>query len=110
VPEQLGITLSGALEQSEELKKAYDADPEIREVLDLAMKIEGLARNVGTHAAAVVIADQPLEEYVPLGRVSGKTEVITQWAMADVEAAGLLKMDFLGLRNLTILSKAVNLI
>ena len=73
------------------------------------MKIEGLARNVGTHAAAVVIADKPLVEYVPLGRVQGKDEVITQWAMGDVEAAGLLKMDFLGLRNLTILAKAVEL-
>ena len=74
------------------------------------MKIEGLARNVGTHAAAVVIADQPLTEYVPLCRVTGKDDVITQWSMNDVEAAGLLKMDFLGLRNLTILRKAVDLI
>jgi len=110
VPEQLGIELSEALEKSEDLKKAYDSDGEVRELLDLAMKIEGLARNVGTHAAAVVIADRPLNEYVPLQRVKNKEEVITQWAMGDVEAAGLLKMDFLGLRNLTILSKAVDLI
>lgn len=110
VPDQLGITLQGALEKSDDLKKTYDGDGEIRELLDLAMKIEGLARNVGTHAAAVVIADQPLTEYVPLTRVSGKTDIITQWSMNDVEAAGLLKMDFLGLRNLTILSKAVELI
>lgn len=110
VPDQLGIKLKDALKDSEELKKAYDSDGEIREVIDLAMKIEGLARNVGTHAAAVVIADSPLEEYLPLGRVTGKTEVITQWAMKDVETAGLLKMDFLGLRNLTILSKAIELI
>ena len=74
------------------------------------MKIEGLARNVGTHAAAVVIADRPLTDYVPLCRVSGKEDVITQWSMNDVEAAGLLKMDFLGLRNLTILRIAVDLI
>jgi DNA polymerase-3 subunit alpha len=110
VPESLGISLDEALEQSEDLKKNYDGDAEIRELLDLARKIEGLARNVGTHAAAVVIADQPLVEYVPLQRVTGKEEVITQWAMGDVEAAGLLKMDFLGLRNLTILSKTVDLI
>jgi DNA polymerase-3 subunit alpha len=110
VPETLGIELKEALEQSEDLKKTYDGDPEIRELLDLAMKIEGLARNVGTHAAAVVIADRPLTEYVPLQRVTGKEEIITQWAMGDVERAGLLKMDFLGLRNLTILSKAVDLI
>jgi len=110
VPEELNIKLSAALEKSEELKLTYDSDGEIREMYDLAMKIEGLARNVGTHAAAVVIADKPLTEYVPLGRVSGKTDIITQWSMNDVEDAGLLKMDFLGLRNLTILSKAVDLI
>jgi len=110
VPEELHITLDKALQDSADLKKAYDSDSQIRELLDLARKIEGLARNVGTHAAAVVIADRPLVEYVPLGRVQGKDEVITQWAMGDVEAAGLLKMDFLGLRNLTILSKAVDLI
>jgi len=110
VPEELGITLHKALEKSDELRKLYDSDGEIRELLDLAIKIEGLARNVGTHAAAVVIADRPLTEYVPLGRVSGKNDIITQWSMGDVEAAGLLKMDFLGLRNLTILAKAVDLI
>jgi DNA polymerase-3 subunit alpha len=110
VPEELHITLPKALAQSRDLKKAFDSDAEVRELLNLAMKIEGLARNVGTHAAAVVIADRPLVEYVPLGRVQGKEEIITQWAMGDVEAAGLLKMDFLGLRNLTILAKAVDLI
>ncbi|HEY2416197.1 MAG TPA: DNA polymerase III subunit alpha [Pirellulaceae bacterium] len=110
VPEQLGISLDEALETGEELKRVYDTDPEAHEVLDLARKIEGLARNVGTHAAAVVIADKPLTEYVPLCRVKDKADIITQWAMADVEAAGLLKMDFLGLRNLTILTKAVDLI
>ena len=110
VPDQLGIELADALKQSDELKKTYDSDGEIRELIDLAMKIEGLARNVGTHAAAVVIAERPVEQYVPLQYVKGKTEVITQWAMGDVERAGLLKMDFLGLRNLTILAKAVELV
>ncbi|MCA9230489.1 MAG: DNA polymerase III subunit alpha [Planctomycetales bacterium] len=110
VPDQLGISLEAALEQSDELKKTYDADPEIRELLDLAQKIEGLARNVGTHAAAVVIAEKPLDQYVPLQHVKGKTEVITQWAMGDVERAGLLKMDFLGLRNLTILARSIELV
>lgn len=110
VPDVLNIKLSKALETSEELRKTYEQDGEIRELLDLAQKIEGLARNVGTHAAAVVIGDKPLDNYVPLGKVSGKTDIITQWSMNDVEAAGLLKMDFLGLRNLTILSKAVGLI
>jgi DNA polymerase III subunit alpha len=110
VPEHLGITLNKALELSADLKNTYDTDGEIRELVDLARKIEGLARNVGTHAAAVVIADRPLTDYVPLCRVTGKDDVITQWSMNDVEAAGLLKMDFLGLRNLTILRKAVDLI
>ena len=81
-------------------KRVYEGDPEIAEMMDFARKLEGLARNVGTHAAAVVIGDGPLTEYVPLGRVAGKDDVITQWSMNDVEAAGLLKMDFLGLRNL----------
>ena len=110
VPEQMKITIEKALQISEDLKKVYDSDPEVRELLDLARQVEGLARNVGTHAAAVVIADRPLIEYLPLQRGTGKEEIITQWAMADVERAGLLKMDFLGLRNLTILSKTVDLI
>lgn len=110
VPEELGIELAEALEKSPDLRAARDSNPQTRELLNLAMKIEGLARNVGTHAAAVVIADRPLIEYVPLCRVKDKEETITQWSMGDVERAGLLKMDFLGLRNLTILSKAVTLI
>ena len=110
IPDQLGIKLAKALEVSDELKKVYQNDPEAREMIDFALKLEGLARNVGTHAAAVVIADRPLTEYVPLGRVSGKDDVITQWSMKDVEDAGLLKMDFLGLRNLTILSRVVEII
>jgi DNA polymerase-3 subunit alpha len=110
IPEDLGIEISEALEKSDDLRKLYETDGTVREMIDLAMKIEGLARNIGTHAAAVVIADEPLTEYVPLARVSGKNDVITQWSMNDVEAAGLLKMDFLGLRNLTILQKAVDII
>ena len=110
VPDVLNIKIDEALEESADLKKAYDTDSEVREVVDLARKIEGLARNVGTHAAAVVIADRPLTDYVPLQRVKDKEEVITQWSMGDVERAGLLKMDFLGLKNLTVLSKAVELI
>src|SRR5262249_31055989 len=110
VPEHLGITLRQALEQSDDLRRTYESDGEIHELIDLAMKVEGLARNVGTHAAAVVIAEKPVDQYVQLQYVKGKTEIITQWAMGDVERAGLLKMDFLGLRNLTILAKAVELV
>ncbi len=111
VPNELGITLDKALGKSEGLRKIYETDNDIRELLNLARQVEGLARNVGTHAAAVVIADRPLTDYVPLQHVQNKEEIITQWAMDDVErGAGLLKMDFLGLRNLTILSKVVDLI
>lgn len=107
VPTELHITLPEALESSADLKQAYDNDPAVREVIDVGIKLEGLAKSAGTHAAGVVIADQPLTDYVPLQRIGGKDDVITQWPMADVEKAGLLKMDFLGLRNLTILDKAV---
>ncbi|MBN1911521.1 MAG: DNA polymerase III subunit alpha, partial [Pirellulales bacterium] len=77
VPEELGISLSKAIEKSDELRKDYENDGEVRELLNFAMQVEGLARNVGTHAAAVVIGDQPLVEYLPLQRVQGKEEVIT---------------------------------
>jgi DNA polymerase-3 subunit alpha len=110
VPDELKITIEDALKKSDDLRKAHETDAEVRELIDLAKRIEGLARNVGTHAAAVVIADRPLTDYVPLQHVQNKDEIITQWAMGDVEKAGLLKMDFLGLRNLTILSKVVELI
>jgi len=110
VPDQLGISLEEASAPGTQLAAACEADDEIRELVDLAGRIEGLARNVGTHAAAVVIADRPLVEYVPLQRVTGKEEVITQWAMGDVERAGLMKMDFLGLKFLTVVSKTVEII
>ncbi len=105
VPDQLGISLDEAIEKSDELRKSMKETRKSPELLDFALKLEGLARNVGTHAAAVVIGDGPLTDYVPLGRVAGKDDVITQWSMNDVEAAGLLKMDFLGLRTLTILQQ-----
>ncbi len=110
VPDQLGISLAEATAPGSQLAEACEADPQTRELVDLAGRIEGLARNVGTHAAAVVIADRPLVEYVPLQRVTGKEEVITQWSMGDVERAGLMKMDFLGLRYLTIVSKTIEII
>ena len=110
VPDQLNISLAEAAAPGSQLAAACEADGEVRELVDLARRIEGLARNVGTHAAAVVIADRPLVEYVPLQRVTGKEEVITQWAMGDVERAGLMKMDFLGLRYLTVVAKTLDII
>jgi DNA polymerase-3 subunit alpha len=107
VPETLNITLEEAIKESPDLKSLYESDPKIREILDLARQIEGLARSAGTHAAGVVVSDRPISEYIPLQTITGKTDIITQWEGPTVEKAGLLKMDFLGLRNLTILDKAV---
>jgi DNA polymerase III subunit alpha len=107
VPETLNIKLKDALKESPDLKAAYDTDPAARELLDYAIAVEGLARSAGTHAAGVVVADVPLDTVVPLQRITGKEDIITQWDGPTVESVGLLKMDFLGLRNLTILDKTV---
>ncbi len=108
IPETLGIKLKDAIKENPDLQAAYDSDSQIREMLDIAQRLEGLSRSAGTHAAGVVVADEPLDNYLPLQRITGKTDIITQWDGPHVEMAGLLKMDFLGLRNLTILDKAVN--
>ena len=107
VPDTLGITIEKALEESPDLDEQYNADPQIKRLITIAIRLEGLARSAGTHAAGVVIGKEALEKYVPLQRITGKEDVITQWRDKDVEQAGLLKMDFLGLRNLTILDKTV---
>ena len=107
IPETLNIKLQEAIDESAELREAYQGDPQITEMLNLAIKIEGLARSAGTHAAGVVVADEPISRYIPLQRITGKTDIITQWDGPTVEEVGLLKMDFLGLRNLTILDKAI---
>ncbi|MDR0852287.1 MAG: DNA polymerase III subunit alpha [Clostridiales Family XIII bacterium] len=108
IPNELNITLSDAIRKSPELKKTMNEEERIRELLTIAQELEGLARNAGTHAAGVVIAGQPLDEYVPL-YVSDKG-VSTQFTMTTVEELGLLKMDFLGLRNLTVIRDALDLI
>jgi DNA polymerase III subunit alpha len=114
VPQRLNITLEDALKEEPALKRLADEDPEIAKLLDYAQRLEGTARNVSTHAAGVVIADRPLDSLVPLQKLPNKDKdkevVSTQWEMGDVEKAGLLKMDFLGLRNLTSLAAAVRLI
>jgi DNA polymerase-3 subunit alpha len=108
VPKKLNITLKESLEESQELKKEYDTDPDVRKWIDVAMRLEGLARNPGTHAAGVVIGDKPLAEIIPLQK-NGDI-VTTQWEMGILEKVGMLKFDFLGLRNLTILQAAVEVI
>lgn len=104
-----GSSLDEALAQSRELKAEYARNPEVQQLLDTAKQLEGLARNNSTHAAGVVIAPGPMIEYCPLQRVGSGEEqaVVTQFNMKDAEAIGLLKMDFLGLRTLTVLDDAL---
>tara|TARA_Y100000814_G_scaffold76204_1_gene48010 strand:+ start:3986 stop:7630 length:3645 start_codon:yes stop_codon:yes gene_type:complete len=114
IPEQLNITIDSALEKSSELAEIYTRDPASKELIDTARSLEGVARHASTHAAGVVISRQPLMDVVPLQRPTGVKDQdalpTTQYAMADVEKIGLLKVDFLGLTNLTILGKAVKII
>jgi DNA polymerase-3 subunit alpha len=120
VPERLGITLDAALAENPDLKALYGSDPKVHELIDIARALEGTNRQTGIHAAGVVIANGPLTDYVPLHRAvrkgddagsrSGEAVVATQWVMGDLETVGLLKMDFLGLRTLTLLDSAVKLI
>ncbi|HEX6998447.1 MAG TPA: DNA polymerase III subunit alpha [Gammaproteobacteria bacterium] len=106
IPFEIGITLDKALAEDEELRKTYETDEEVRGLIDLAKNLEGLARNVGTHAGGVVIAPEPLVEFMPLfAEASGGS--LTQLDKDDVEAMGLIKFDFLGLKTLTIIDKAV---
>lgn len=105
IPFELDITIEKALQQSNELKELYESDSQIKNLIDMAEKIEGMPRHAGTHAAGVVIADKPIFEYVPLA-VSDSMPV-TQYTMTEIEELGLLKMDFLGLRNLTVISDTV---
>jgi len=107
IPDELGIKVKEAVEKSVELSDMMKADEQIAEVIEIASRLEGMVRNVGTHAAGVVVGNGPLIERLPLQTISGKTDLVSQWDGYHVEAAGLLKMDFLGLRNLTILHKSV---
>ena len=101
IPADLGMNLKKALEISPELKSAYNDEDDTRKLLDMSLRLEGLSRHAGTHAAGVVICDKPVTEYVPLNLNDGV--VTTQFPMGTCEELGLLKMDFLGLRNLTVL-------
>ena len=112
VPEQLGITLDAALEQEPDFKKVYDTDELARRVVDTSRVIEGQARHSSVHAAGVIVATRPLHEVVPLYKQSGagENEIVTQWDGPTCERMGLLKMDFLGLRTLSIIERAKSLI
>ena len=110
IPEGVKVYLDDCLKAGSELRKAYDEDPLVREIVDLAKPLEGLVRQDSIHAAGVVIGALPLTEVVPLQQKGADQEVVTQYSMNDVEALGLLKMDFLGLRNLDVIDKAVELV
>ena len=110
IPEGPGQTLDECLKPNGELRKAVDADPVAKEIIELAQPLEGLTRADSIHAAGVVIGAQPLLEVVPLQQKGADQEVVTQFNMGDIEALGLLKMDFLGLRNLDVIDKACALI
>lgn len=106
------MTIEQALKQSPELKQAYENEQETKRLLDLAQKLEGVARHASVHAAGVVIADKPLTDYVPLQKETNGDKIVTQYDMYTVgeDGVGLLKMDFLGLRNLTIIEEALRFI
>jgi DNA polymerase-3 subunit alpha len=106
IPFELGITLDKAIADDEELRRVYETDEEVRALIDLAKRLEGLARNVGTHAGGVVIAPRPITEYMPL-YADADGALLTQLDKDDLEAMGLIKFDFLGLKTLTIIDKAV---
>ena len=108
VPFDIGITIKKAMGLSSELKSAYNNDPQVKTLLDIAMALEGMPRHATMHAAGVVITEQPVSNYVPLSKNDDNT--VTQFTMTTLEELGLLKMDFLGLRNLTVIDDAVKLI
>ncbi len=110
IPFELGITLDGALEKEPELKRLYQGEDEVKNLIDLARSLEGLTRNAGMHAGGVVIAPSVLTDFAPLYCDAAGGSVVTQFDKDDVEAAGLVKFDFLGLRTLTIIDRAVALI
>ncbi len=109
IPATIGITIDKALEDQPELRKVYDNDPQIRELIDTAKKLEGLVRGSGIHAAGVVIAPRALTELVPIARAKGG-EIVTAYDMKAVEKMGLLKMDFLGLTTLTVITDCLRLL
>ncbi len=109
IPNELGITIEKALKGNKELKELYDQDEQAKYLLDMSMRLEGLPRHTSMHAAGVVISKSAVDEYVPLSK-SSDDSITTQYTMTTLEELGLLKMDFLGLRTLTVIQEAVKLI
>lgn len=109
IPNEINITIEKALATQEELQKIYEEEPEIRAVIDIAIKLEGMSRHASTHAAGIVISDKPMQEYLPLYR-GKKDEIVTQYDMKIVEKIGLVKFDFLGLRTMTVIQDTLHII
>lgn len=109
IPQELNITIDKALDMNPELKRAYEEQPEITHLIDMAKRLEGLPRHTSMHAAGVVISQKEVDEYVPLSRAQDGT-IVTQFTMTTLEELGLLKMDFLGLRTLTVIQNAQRMI
>ncbi len=109
IPNVLNITIADALKLNPELKTMYDTDETVKSLIDYAMRLEGLPRNTSMHAAGVVIASKPMDEFVPVAKGADGT-IVTQFTMVTIEELGLLKMDFLGLRTLTVINDAVKMI
>jgi DNA polymerase-3 subunit alpha len=108
IPNELGITIDKALVMNPELRAMYESDETVKNLIDMSKRLEGLPRHTSMHAAGVVISQQPMDEYVPLSRASDGT-ITTQFTMTTIEELGLLKMDFLGLRTLTVIQNAVRM-
>jgi len=106
IPKDIGITIQKALDQSEDFRKLYNSNEEVKNLINMAKRLEGLPRHTSMHAAGVVISQKSVDEYVPLSRASDGS-VTTQYIMTTLEELGLLKMDFLGLRTLTVIQNAV---
>ncbi len=110
IPEQLKITLHEAIEQEPRLKEMIDNNPKVHHLFDIALKLEGITRHASKHAAGIVISPEPIDEVLPVYVPPKSNELVTQYAMTELESLGFLKIDFLGLKNLTLIDRAIKLI
>ncbi len=110
IPMDIGITISKAMEQEEELQRRYDSDDAVKDLIDMALALEGITRNVGKHAGGVVISPSDINEFSPIYCEQGSQSIVTQFDKNDVETVGLVKFDFLGLKTLTVIDWALEII
>src|SRR5207253_8283567 len=110
IPEQLKITLNEALEQEPRLKELMHNNPKAKKLFDIAFRLEGLTRHASKHAAGIVISPEPIDDVLPVFVPSKTNDLVTQYAMTELESIGFLKIDFLGLKNLTLIDRVIQLI